>query len=266
MNGIIVIKIGGSTLGSHDTTIEDIAGLQKQGRPVVVVHGGGKLLTEWLGKQGVPSSFLRGERVTDRPTLEVATAVLAGLVNKDITSAINALGGKAVGISGVDGNIIEGEIQVKEKGYVGAATAVHTELIDTLVGAGFVPIIASIGMNASEREEGDPATLNFNADVVAGEIAAAVHAESLIFLTDVEGIKDSEDKVLAELTREEALALIDSGVASSGMIPKINACLKAMTAGAVTRIIDGRQPHALLNELQSKRGGTTFRLSDGNED
>ncbi|NLE09791.1 MAG: acetylglutamate kinase, partial [Dehalococcoidales bacterium] len=105
MNGTLIVKIGGSTLGSHDTTLEDIVALQKQGKPVVVIHGGGKLITEWLKKQGVPSNFINGERVTDKLTLEVATAVLAGLVNKDIVSTINNLGGKAAGISGVDGSL-----------------------------------------------------------------------------------------------------------------------------------------------------------------
>ena len=115
MNKVIVVKIGGATLGSHDTALEDIVALQKQGESVVVVHGGGKLITEWLDKQKVPTNFLRGERVTDKPALEVATAVLAGLVNKDITASINTLGGKAAGISGVDGSVIEGEIEEKEK-------------------------------------------------------------------------------------------------------------------------------------------------------
>src|SRR3990170_7619199 len=119
MKKTILIKIGGSTLGNHDTTIDDIAKLQKEGKSLVVVHGGGKLITEWLQKQGVATKFVQGERVTDKPTLEVATAVLAGLVNKDIVASINNLGGKAVGISGVDGNLIEGKISSKEKGYVG---------------------------------------------------------------------------------------------------------------------------------------------------
>lgn len=259
MSGIIVVKIGGATLGSHDTALEDIAGLQKQGKPVVVVHGGGKLITEWLEKQGVPSSFLRGERVTDKRTLEVATAVLCGLVNKDITSAIIKLGGKAAGISGVDGSVIEGEIREKEKGYVGVVTAVDTGLLEAMLDAGFIPVIAPIGMNGSTVGAGEPATLNYNADVVAGDIAAALKAEKLIFLTDVDGVNGEGGKVIPEMTAEEAKSLIDSGVASGGMIPKISACLKALTANTVTRIIDGRKPHALLNELKGYKGGTTIR-------
>ena len=255
MNKAIVVKIGGATLGSHDTALEDIVELQKQGKSVVVVHGGGKLITEWLGKQAVPTNFLRGERVTDKPTLEVATAVLAGLVNKDITATINTLGGKAAGISGVDGSLIEGEIREKEKGFVGTVTKVNTAVLDTLLGSGFIPVISPIGMNSAKLND-DPSTLNYNADVIAGEIVAALDAEMLIFLTDVDGISDEEGRILPKLTAEEAKALIESGVASGGMIPKINACLKALTVKASARIIDGRQSHALLNELSNGGGGT----------
>jgi acetylglutamate kinase len=255
---IIVVKIGGATLGSHDTALEDIVELQKQGKSVVVVHGGGKVITEWLDKQGVPTNFLRGERVTDKPTLEVATAVLAGLVNKDITAAINTLGGKAAGISGVDGSVIEGEIKEKEKGFVGAVTRVNTAVLDALLGSGFIPVISPIGMNSVKRDN-EPSTLNYNADVIAGEIAAALNAEMLIFLTDVDGIVDEEGRVLSKLTANEAKALIKSGVASGGMIPKINACLKALTVKASARIIDGRQSHALLNGLKESKNGTTIQ-------
>lgn len=258
MKKIIVVKIGGATLGSHDTALEDIVELQKQGKSLVVVHGGGKLITEWLDKQGVPTNFLRGERVTDKPTLDVATAVLAGLVNKDITAAINTLGGKAVGISGVDGSIIEGEIKEKEKGYVGAVTRVNTAVLDALLGSGFIPVISPIGMNSAKRDN-EPSTLNYNADVVAGEIAVALNVETLIFLTDVDGVVDEEGRVLPSLTANEAKALIKSGVASGGMIPKINACLKALTVKASARIIDGRQSHALLNGLKGSKNGTTIQ-------
>ena len=258
MKKTILIKIGGSTLGSHDTTIEDIVKLQKQGKSLVVVHGGGKLITEWLDKQGVSTRFVQGERVTDKPTLEVATAVLAGLVNKDIVAAINGGGGKAVGISGVDGNLIEGRIGDKEKGYVGATVRVNTGILESLTKAGFVPVIAPIGINVEKLADA-PSTLNFNADTVAGEIAAALDAERLIFLTDVPGINDKSGKLLPHLSPEEAEALIASGVASGGMIPKIRACITALSGKATSCIIDGRQPHALLKEIDGKVGGTVIR-------
>lgn len=256
MNKTILVKIGGSTLGSHDTTIEDIVKLQKDGKPVIVVHGGGALITEWLKKQGTPTQFVQGERVTDKPTLEVATAVLAGLVNKDIVAAINNLGGKAVGISGVDGNLIQGKIGNKEKGYVGTPVKVNTQILGALTGAGFVPVIAPIGINVEKID--DVATLNFNADTVAGEIAAAIGADKLIFLTDVPGINDKSGALLPRLSAKEAEALIASGVASGGMIPKIRACLTALSGKSASCIIDGRQPHALIKEIEGKAGGTVI--------
>ena len=258
MNKPIVVKIGGSTLGSHDTTIDDIVRLQKEGRSLLVVHGGGALITDWLKKQGVATTFVQGERVTDRPTLEVATAVLAGLVNKDIVASINNSGGRAVGISGVDGSLIDGRIADRARGFVGATVRVNTAVIEALVAAGFVPVIAPIGFHAAGKVSDDPLTLNFNADVVAGEIAAAVRAERLIFLTDVPGINDKSGKLLARLTPQQAEDLIASGVASGGMIPKIRSCLTAVSGGSATCIIDGRQSHALFQEVQGSGGGTVI--------
>lgn len=255
----IVVKIGGSTLGSHDTTIEDLVELQRQGQSVVVVHGGGKVITEWLAKQGVASRFVQGERVTDQATLEVVIAVLAGLVNKELVAAINSLGGRAVGISGVDGSLIEGRIADKERGYVGAVTRVNTALLEALVQSAFLPVVAPVGLNATDRQTNMPLTLNFNADIVAGEIAVATAAERLIFLTDVAGILDQSGKLLPRLSPVEAEALLASGVASGGMIPKIRACLRALSNTATTSIIDGRQPHALLREITSSGGGTVIQ-------
>lgn len=258
MNKVIVVKIGGATLGSHDTAIEDIVALQQQGRALVVVHGGGKLITEWLEKQGVSSRFIQGERVTDQPTLEVATSVLAGLVNKAIVAAINGLGGRAVGISGVDGALIEGRIADKEKGYVGAVVKVNTAILEALLESGFIPVVAPIGLNSSDKRTDAPPTLNFNADVMAGEIAAATGAERLVFLTDVAGVSDRSGKLLRQLSLDEAEALVASGVVSGGMIPKIRACLRALSNTSTTCIIDGRKPHALLKEIEGTGGGTVI--------
>jgi acetylglutamate kinase len=253
----IVVKIGGSTLGKHDTTITDLIELQKRGRQVIVVHGGGKIITDWLAKQNVKANFVRGERVTDLPTLEVATAVLTGLVNKEITASINISGGRAVGICGTDGGLIRSVIKNAELGYVGNVVAVDLSLLLSLLQTGFIPVIATVGLNVSGRSE-EPKVLNINADAVAGEIAAAICAEKLIFLTDVDGIHDKSGEVLAKLTVFEAESLIHSGVAAGGMIPKIKACIKALSANAVTCIIDGRQPHALLNDIEGKITGTVI--------
>ena len=269
MDKIIVVKLGGATLGSHDTAIEDIVELQRQGKSLVVVHGGGKLITEWLKKQGISSRFIQGERVTDQATLDVVISVLAGLVNKEIVAAINSLGGRSAGISGVDGAIIEGRISDKDKGYVGTVTRVNTTLLEVLLASAFIPVIAPVGLNSFDRLANAPATLNFNADVVAGEIAVATGAERLIFLTDVAGICDQSGKLLPQLSPGEAEALVASGVASGGMIPKVKACLRALSNTSTTRrvlstcIIDGRQPHALLKVIEGSDAGTTIQHLSG---
>lgn len=260
MNNVIVIKIGGSTLGSHDTTIEDIVTLQRQGKRLVVVHGGGKVITEWQSRQNIVSQFVRGERVTDRASLDVVVAVLAGLVNTEIVAAINNLGGHAVGLSGVDGSLIESKVREPDMGYIGTVTKVNTALLETLLGAGFVPVVAPVGFNAFDRQPGTTKMLNINADTVAGEIAAAIGAEKLIFLTDVAGILDRSGKLLPRLSPVEAEALVNSGVASGGMIPKIKACLHALSTGRTTCISDGRKPHALLSEIEGQCDGTTIKV------
>jgi acetylglutamate kinase len=258
MKGMAVIKLGGATFGKHDTTIADIAALQQRGEPLVVVHGGGSAVTDWLKRQGVATKFVRGERVTDLPALEVATAVLAGLANKEITAAINVCGGRAVGISGADGALIEGRQKSREMGYVGEMVRLNTGLLETLLKAGFVPVISPISLYAVDRPEGAPALININGDPIAGDIAAAVKAARLIFLTDVPGIMDASGQLIAELSAAEAEKMINSGVIEGGMIPKVSACLRALEAGAVARIIDGRRRHALLNEFDGGDSGTTL--------
>ena len=254
-----MVKIGGATLGSHDSTIGDIVSLQQQGKLLVVVHGGGKLVTDWLSKQGISTRFVHGERVTDKATLEVTTAVLAGLANKEIVAAINSLGGRALGISGVDGALIQGRIKDIELGYVGTVVKVNTALLETLLQAGYVPLISPVSLCSFDKPDDAPQILNINGDLVAGEIAAAIGAERLIFLTDVVGISDQSGKLLPQLSSSEAEALVASGVASGGMIPKIKACLRALATTQAARIIDGRQPHALLQEMEGRGGGTTIR-------
>ena len=258
MKETIVIKIGGSTFGSGDTTLEDIITLQKKGSLLVVIHGGGNTVTEWLKKLNINTQFVRGERITDLPSLDVAAAVLAGLVNKELTSAINTRGGKAVGISGVDGLLIESKIKDKDMGYVGAVEKVNPAVLETLLNAGFVPIVSPISLHSIDRKSGAPALLNVNGDPIAGEIAVALKAKRLIYLTDVDGIKNNSGQVISNITKAEAESMVYSGVISGGMIPKINACLRALSTDTNCRIINGRKPHALLGELTGGQGGTSI--------
>ncbi len=250
MNKPIVVKIGGSTLGSQDTTLEDLVSLQKEGKTLVVVHGGGNVITEWLSRQGIATRFENGLRVTDRPTLEVVVAVLCGLVNKGLVSAIHSLGGRAMGLSGVDGRFIEARIKDAQLGYVGEIVKINTEPIEAILKGGYIPIIAPLGLEAKGEK------LNVNADTAAGEIATALSAERLVFLTDVPGILDGSGKSLPRLSGDEASSLIDSGVVSGGMIPKVEACLRALSTVSITHIIDGRERHALLEAVVGKEKGT----------
>ena len=255
---VIVVKIGGSTLGQHDTTLEDIVGLQKQGRPVVIIHGGGKIITEWLTKLGTATQFVQGERVTDKAGLDVTAAVLSGLVNKDLAAAIQNLGGRAAGISGADGALLQGRIKRPELGYVGDIVKVNTALIEALLQNGFAPVISPVSLNPFDKPAGSPALLNVNADIAAGEIAAAMGAHKLVFLTDIAGVCDKAGQVIGRLNIKEAEAMIASGTASGGMIPKIRAGIRALECAGEVRIIDGRLPHALLKEINGSEGGTTI--------
>jgi acetylglutamate kinase len=255
----IVIKIGGATFGKRDPILEDIVALQKKGKSLVVIHGGGSMVTEWLKKQGIETKFVRGERITDKPALEIVAAVLGGLANKQIVATINHLGGRAVGISGVDGALIQGRIANPELGYVAGAVKVDTSVLDALLKAGFIPVISPITDFAFDRPADAPLMLNINGDPLAGEIATALGAEKLIFLTDVTGVLDKEGKLLNVITIHQAKELIDSGVASGGMIPKLNACLQAAANKTTTCIVDGRQPHSLITAIESDRAGTVIR-------
>jgi acetylglutamate kinase len=259
-NQVILVKIGGVVLGSNDTTIEDIVYLQQQGEQLVVVHGGGKLITEWLKLHGVATRFVGGQRVTDKDSLALAVAVLAGLVNKEIVAAVNQLGGRAIGISGVDGALTRCRIEDEKLGYVGRVVEVNTELLDTLLQAGYVPVISPLGIYAFDRPDDAPQILNINGDIFASEIAAAIGAKQLVFLTDVPGICDRSGNLLSRLSVGEAEELVTSGVASGGMIPKIRGCIRVADIAAATCIIDGRQPHALRQQIEGHSGGTTIYI------
>ena len=254
----VVIKIGGSTLGSHDNTLDDLVTLQKTGVPLVVVHGGAKEVTDWLTRLNISTTFVNGLRVTDLETLKVVTAVLGGLVNKELVSGIWRLGGKAVGLSGADGNLIQAKNKTPELGYTGEELVVDATLLQTLLKDGYIPVIAPVCLGLYKNGSNQTNLINVNGDTTAAEIAAALGAEQLIFLTDVPGIYDSSKKLIGMLSCNAARELIQSGTASGGMVAKVEACLMALPRVSRTRIIDGRAPHALLREIEGKGVGTTI--------
>lgn len=262
----VVIKYGGNAMVSDDLkekVMEDIALLKYVGVRPVIIHGGGPEITGFLKKVGKETSFVSGLRVTDEETVEIAEMVLDGKVNSEIVNLLNHRGVKAVGISGKDAGLIRAKKKLatvydgddKKKvdiGYVGQVEDVDTGILDDLLEGGYIPVIAPIGVDE------DGMSYNINADYVAAEIAGALHAEKLLLLTDIEGVyKDYHDKTtfLSSLTQSEAREYIKTGVISGGMIPKIEACLRALDAGAgKSHIIDGRLPHAILLELLTSKG------------
>jgi len=254
----IVVKIGGSTLGSHDTTLQDLVTLQKKGILPVVVHGGGNKVSEWLERMGISTNFVRGLRATDEKTLEVVIAVLAGLVNKELVAAINSLGGKAIGLSGVDGALIQGKTMSHDMGYTGEVVRVNPESVIAILSAGYIPVIAPGGLRLPGEDNDPVMLLNINGDVTASEIAVALKVDRLIFLTDVPGVHDNKGKLLPMLSPAEAKPLIDSGAITGGMIPKVEGCLRALSSVTSTQIIDGRTEGALLAAVEGSGNGTTI--------
>ena len=248
----VVVKIGGSTFGSGETVLADAVALKRLGVDVVLVHGGGATISEWLKKIDVEVKFVDGLRVTDPVTMDVVTMTLAGKVNKELVAQIQQLGGLAVGLSGVDGGMIRGRVKDPRLGSVGEVTEVDPAMIRQLSSAGYIPVIAPIALG----DEGGH--LNLNGDTAAAEVAVALGAHKMIFLTDVPGIKGAGGELLTELTEQEARQLIASGVISGGMIPKAAACIRALDGAQQAHIIDGRQPHALIRELFTNLGVGTM--------
>jgi acetylglutamate kinase len=255
MNGTILIKIGGSTLGRHDTTLADVAALHERGRAVIVVHGGGPLVSEWLERMKLATKFEKGLRVTDEASLEVVVAVLSGLVNKRLVAALAAIGVNAVGLSGCDGNILRAQVKDAGLGLVGEITDVDVAPIVRVLLAGGLPVLAPI---ASDWGEDGPTgqLLNTNADSAAGALGAALKAELTVFMTDVPGVKGADGAVLARVSPSEAKAMIGEGVIEGGMIPKVRACVQASAHGGRAVIIDGREEHALLSLIDGAQTGT----------
>ena len=250
---ITVIKIGGSTLGNHDTSLDDIAALHAAGRRLVLVHGGGATISEWLERHGIESRFVRGLRVTDAATLDVVVAVLAGLVNKRLVAELLSRGARAVGLSGADAAVLQARRYDPELGFVGEITAVDGGGIRAVVESGAIAVLAPIAVEVTgERLQAQ--LLNVNADTAAGQVAAALRADRLVFLTDVPGVMDASGAVRATLTAAEARELIDGQVAKGGMIPKLEAALVADTAGVATLIADGRTAGTLRALLAADVG------------
>ena len=247
----IVVKIGGSTLGNHDTTLQDLARLQREGRRIVVVHGGGKIISEWMKRHGAMPRFVRGLRVTDGPSLDIVTAVLTGLINKQLVASLTALGARVIGLSGVDGALLQCRIANPELGFVGEVTRVNPEPVACALDAGFIPLIAPVGLHQDNGQ-----LLNINGDTVTGSVAQALAASELIFLTDVEGVLDSSGRRMPLINPRQARMLIQSNVARGGMIPKLEACLLAMPPVPSAHVIDGRKPDALLQCISGRVSGT----------
>ena len=248
----ILIKIGGSTLGADDTSFADIAELQKVGARVVIVHGGGPETSSWMAKMGVHAEFVDGLRVTDKAGLDVATAVLAGLINKRLVAELAAHGVRVVGLSGVDGGLVQGRVTKPELGLVASTVNIDTSLLDAMLNAGYVPVISPIGAAVGTAAQ----LLNANADTVAGAIAVAIKAEYLIFLTDVDGILDANGRVLKRIPLPMAEGLMTSGVVKGGMIPKLEACIQAGESGISAHIVNGTKAQALVNCLSGTVPGT----------
>jgi acetylglutamate kinase len=264
-NRTVVIKYGGAAMKNSDLkdkVIRDIIFLSCVGMRPVVVHGGGPEINTWLTKLNIEPQFKDGLRVTDAPTMDVVEMVLVGRVNKELVSLINKAGGNAVGLCGKDGNLITARpISNSKVGFVGEVASVSIKVVESLVNSNYVPVISSVAADENGQ------AYNINADTVAGEIAAALGAEKLILLTDTPGIlEDYHDpsSLYNYLTIQKARDLIDQGIVSGGMIPKVSCCVRSLAQGVqAAHIIDGRIPHSILLEIFSDDGiGSMIVASD----
>ncbi len=265
---IVVVKYGGHAMGEEETALRfgrDIALLEQVGVNPVVVHGGGPQINAMLKRLNVQSTFVDGLRVTDAAMVDVVEMVLAGSVNKQVAAAITQAGAIAVGISGRDGGLIRARKltrtvrdpdsnieRVLDLGFVGEPRHVDARVLQLLIGADIVPVVAPSGVGPDGR------TYNINADTVAGAIASALHAERLLMLTDVPGVRGPDGAHIPQMTVAEARAGIAEGWISGGMIPKVETCIDAVERGARAVILDGREPHAILFELFTDRGAGTL--------
>ena len=261
----IVVKFGGNAMVDqelHDSFARDVVLMKLVGMNPVVVHGGGPQIGSLLEKLNIHTEFVDGMRVTDAQTMDVVEMVLGGSVNKEIVSSINRSGGKAIGVTGTDGQLIRARklkvtrnspgvtaSEIIDIGHVGEVEQIDTQVLDLITGSDFIPVIAPIGVGE------DGSTYNINADLVAGKIAQVMQAEKLMLLTNVSGLLDKEGDILTGLTTGQVDDLIDDGTISGGMLPKIGCALDAVKSGvASAHIIDGRVPHAVLLEVFTDEG------------
>ena len=260
-NAIVVIKLGGHAMGSDqamDMFARDVVLMRQVGVNPVIINGGGPMINQMLKKLGIKSEFKNGTRITSEATMEVVEMVLSGSVNKRIVQAINRAGGHAVGLSGKDANLIVCDQAEGGLGLVGKPRKINPRVLKTLFGDGMIPVISPLG--AGEHGE----TYNINGDTAAGAIAAGLNADRLLLLTDVDGVKDADGKIIPELTPDTIEKLITDGTIAGGMIPKTETALTAIEGGVRAAVIlDGREPNACLLELFTEQGaGTIIRATD----
>jgi acetylglutamate kinase len=252
-DSVVVVKFGGNAMGDDAAMAEfarDIVLMRQVGVNPVVVHGGGPMINDMLNKLGIKSEFVRGKRVTDKATVQVVEMILSGLVNKRIVQAIMDAGGRAVGISGKDDDLMVCEADDPELGFVGRPVEMNVQVLRDLNAAGIIPVVAPVATGMDMLE-----TFNVNGDTAAGAIAGALKADRLLLLTDVPGIKDASGEVVTQLTPDQVRAMIADGTISGGMIPKAETALMAVEQGVrAVVILDGRLPNASLLELFTEHG------------
>lgn len=252
----LVVKLGGSALADSRPILADVGALWHAGHQVVVVHGGGPTVTDWLSRLGIEATFKRGLRVTTPEALDVVIAVLAGLINKQLVGSLLQTDIRAVGLSGVDGALIQAHVSDSSLGQVGEIEAIDTAVIESLLSHGFLPVVATSAVNMS-KDAGGP-LLNVNADSAAARIAAALGADALIYLSDIPGVLDAEGQLIPHLSGREAKDLLSGETITGGMIPKLESMLDALDRVGTVHILDGRQPGALASVLTESPQGTVI--------
>ena len=260
---IVVVKYGGNAMVNEQLkqqVMEDIVLLWLIGVKIVLVHGGGPEITDLMNRLGKQAEFIDGLRVTDKETVDIVQMVLAGKVNKTLVNLLEMHGGKAIGLSGMDGRLIEATPKDPRLGYVGTVTKIHEKPITDLLNNGYIPVISTIGCDRQGN------AYNINGDTAAAHIAGALQAERMILMTDIAGIlrdKDDPSTLIPEMTLTQARELRESGIISGGMIPKVDCCVTALNAGVKNAVImDGRVPHSILMELLTNEGAGTWLRRD----